>query len=517
MEAPDSSVSRSGGCRFPAWLPARYIFAVLGSIGFAIIYGLKVNLSVCIVAMINSTALMATSEHHAAVSELHNISTAAAAGPDLCMYPEDELAAGGAKGGFDDGKYVWNERIQGLVLGSYFWGYLVTQVPGGRLAEIFGGKWVMWGAVMVNALFTVLTPLAADIGYAALIGARVIEGLGAGVTFPAMHVMIAKWTPPFERSKISAIVYAGTALGTVISMPMSGLIAGWIGWASVFYIMGGLSLIWCVIWPLIIYDSPETHPLITEEERSMIVTSLAGDDPKKKHSANAAVPWRAVLTSGPFIAILVAHFCSNFGWYMLLIELPSYMKQVLRFDIQQNAGLSALPFFTMWLFGLLFSNRLDWARSQGYLTTTTARKFATSVASVIPAACLIGVCLAGCNRTGAVAFMTVGITAIAGMFSGFLANHIDISPNYAGTLMALTNMAATIPGFIVPVFVGELTHGNQSLGQWQIIFFTTVGFYVVEVVVYVLLGSGDTQPWNEQKEKYEDKAAGDGEMEAAQL
>lgn len=54
----------------------------------------------------------------------------------------------------------------------------------------------------------------------------------------------------------------------------------------------------------------------------------------------------------------------------------------------------------------------------------------------------------------------VGITSIGGMFCGFLSNHIDIAPTYAGTLMALTNTAATLPGIIVPLFVSEITHGN---------------------------------------------------------
>jgi len=49
---------------------------------------------------------------------------------------------------------------------------------------------------------------------------------------------------------------------------------------------------------------------------------------------------------------------------------------------------------------------------------------------------------------------------MAAFYCGFFANHIDIASNYSGTLLALTNTAATIPGFIVPVFVGELTHGN---------------------------------------------------------
>jgi len=33
------------------------------------------------------------------------------------------------------------------------------------------------------------------------------------------------------------------------------------------------------------------------------------------------------------MAILIAHFCSNFGWYMLLIELPTFMNQILKFDM----------------------------------------------------------------------------------------------------------------------------------------------------------------------------------------
>lgn len=55
-----------------------------------------------------------------------------------------------------------------------------------------------------------------------------------------------------------------------------------------------------------------------------------------------------------------------------------------------------------------------------------------------------------------------GITSIGGMFCGFLSNHIDIAPSYAGTLMALTNTAATIPGIIVPLFVSYMTEGNVS-------------------------------------------------------
>lgn len=65
-------------------------------------------------------------------------------------------------------------------MGAYFWGYILTQIPGGRVAEMYSGKWVIWGSVLVNVIFTILTPVAATyFGYIAVLVVRFIEGLGA--------------------------------------------------------------------------------------------------------------------------------------------------------------------------------------------------------------------------------------------------------------------------------------------------------------------------------------------------
>lgn len=68
--------------------------------------------------------------------------------------------------------------MQGNILGSFFYGYLFTQVPGGRLAERFGGKWLFGLGVLCTAILTLLTPVAARWGVGALITVRVLEGLG---------------------------------------------------------------------------------------------------------------------------------------------------------------------------------------------------------------------------------------------------------------------------------------------------------------------------------------------------
>lgn len=83
------------------------------------------------------------------------------------------------------------------------------QVPGGRIAEIFGGKLVYGVGVLLTAIFTILSPIAAFADFKFFIVVRVLEGLGEGVTYPAMHAMLARWIPPLERSKFAAYVYAG--------------------------------------------------------------------------------------------------------------------------------------------------------------------------------------------------------------------------------------------------------------------------------------------------------------------
>ena len=297
----------------------------------------------------------------------------------------------------------------------------------------------MFFSVFINVVCTLLTPAAAHVGVWAVVLMRVLEGIGGGVTFPAEHTMISNWAPPTERSTISSIIYAGTALGTVISMLMAGMLADWFGWESIFYVMGGLSCIWMVLWVFLVQDTPQQQPLMDQAERDFIVSSLnSGGD---NHHAPKKIPWGAILTSKPFYGILIAHACNNWGWYMLLIELPIYMNGVLKFPIKENAVYTATPFLTLWFFSIFISKTLDSLRAKDVISTTTARKTATLIASFIPMCCMFALCHIGCNKMAAVVIAGVGVTSIGAMFSGFLSNHIDLSPNFAGKFIFKLNFS----------------------------------------------------------------------------
>uniref|UniRef100_A0A1A9WUC1 Major facilitator superfamily (MFS) profile domain-containing protein n=1 Tax=Glossina brevipalpis TaxID=37001 RepID=A0A1A9WUC1_9MUSC len=468
-------------------LPARYTLAILGSIGMAIIYGLKVNLSVAMIAMLNHTAI---SNHDVNPSySIHNNFTEDI---EKCQPPDGD--ANNKAILLEDGPFDWSGPLQGTLLSCYFWGYLISQIPGARVAENFSAKWVMLTAVAINVFCTILTPIFTKIHYVGLIFMRVLEGIGGGATFPAMHCMIAAWSPPNERSVMSTIIYVGTSFGTAVSILMAGFLSDHFGWESIFYVMGGLSCIWMILWIIFVQDNPSEQSFISIEEREMINASLGSKE------GHPPTPWKKVLTSIPFWAILIAHCCSNWGWYMFLIEIPFYMKHVLAFNVTSNAMASAMPYIPLLVFSTLLGKTLDTLKAEQKITTTTARKISTAISSVVPTICLLTLSYIGCQHTLAVATMTIGIISMGAMFSGFLSNHIDIAPAFAGTLVALTNTVATLPGIIVPIFVGFITKGNQTFAAWRIIFFVTIILFFIEFLVYVIFGSGEEQSWNKKNQ-----------------
>ena len=93
-------------------------------------------------------------------------------------------------------EFGWDQSTQGLVLSSFFVGYLLTQIAGGWLADRFGGKVVLGFGVVFWSAFTIITPAAAFAGLSMLLLSRVGMGLGEAVTFPSIYSLFARWLPP---------------------------------------------------------------------------------------------------------------------------------------------------------------------------------------------------------------------------------------------------------------------------------------------------------------------------------
>ena len=139
-----------------------------------------------------------------------------------------------------DGPFDFDKRTQGLILSSFFYGYLLTQIIGAGLAIKFGPKIVLEISILIGSIFTLLTPFSARVHWAALIVCRFLIGLSHGVVWPALMAIWPFWAPPAERSTLLGFSNAGSQIGNVVTLPMGGFLCDQFenGWAYTFYIIG---------------------------------------------------------------------------------------------------------------------------------------------------------------------------------------------------------------------------------------------------------------------------------------
>lgn len=109
----------------------------------------------------------------------------------------------------------------------------------------------------------------------------------------------------------------------------------------------------------------------------------------------------------------------NYGYEFLMTELPTYMKQILRFSIKENGILSSVPYLGMWISSLFLSMMADWFISTKRLSISATRKLLNCIGQFGPAICLAVVSYTGCNRALTVFLLTIGISLNGAIYSGF--------------------------------------------------------------------------------------------------
>uniref|UniRef100_A0A8C1Q4T3 Vesicular glutamate transporter 1 n=1 Tax=Cyprinus carpio TaxID=7962 RepID=A0A8C1Q4T3_CYPCA len=391
-------------------LPRRYIIAILSGLGFCISFGIRCNLGVAVKA-----------------------------------------------------QFTWDPETVGMIHGSFFWGYIVTQIPGGFICQKFAANRVFGFAVVATSVLNMMIPTAARIHFGCVIFVRILQGLVEGVSYPACHGIWAKWAPPLERSRLATTAFCGSYAGAVIAMPLAGVLVQYSGWSSVFYVYGSFGVCWYLFWILVSYESPAAHPTITPEERKYIEDAIG-------ESAGLMNP----LTVGI---------------------------------------VSALPHLVMTIIVPIGGQLADYLRTHNIMTTTNVRKLMNCGGFGMEATFLLVV---GFSHTKGVAIsflvLAVGFSGFA--ISGFNVNHLDIAPRYASILMGISNGVGTLSGMVCPLIVGAMTR-NKTREEWQYVFLIASLVHYGGVIFYGIFASGEKQSWAEPENMSEEKCGILGEDELA--
>ncbi|KAH9604124.1 hypothetical protein KSS87_010464 [Heliosperma pusillum] len=354
-------------------------------------------------------------------------------------------------------EFNWSSTTVGLIQSSFFWGYLLTQIVGGIWADKVGGKLVLGFGVIWWSIATILTPFAARISLPCLLVVRAFMGIGEGVAMPAMNNMISKWIPVSERSRALSLVYSGMYLGSVVGLGFSPILIHKLGWPSVFYSFGSLGTIWIALWLANACSSPAEDPNLSAQEKRFILEGSTSKEPV------TVIPWKLILSKAPVWALIISHFCHNWGTFILLTWMPTYYNQVLKFNLMESGLFCVLPWLTMAIFANIGGWIADTLISRG-MSVTSVRKIMQTIGFLGPA---LSLSVLSKVKTPALAVLCMACSQ--------------------GVLLGLSNTAGVLAG----VFGTAATGFILQRGSWDDVFKVAIALYIVGTVVWNTFATGE--------------------------
>ncbi|XP_058411103.1 sodium-dependent phosphate transport protein 4 [Diceros bicornis minor] len=389
--------------------------------------------------------------------------------------------------------YDWSPQIQGVIFGSVNYGMLLTLAPSGYLAGRVGTKRVLSVSLFVSSLFTLFIPLAADLGLGFLIATRIVQGLTQGSGFGGQFAIWERWGPPRERSQLCSIALSGLVLGALAAILLGGIISEALGWPFVFYIFGGIGCVCCLLWSVLVYDDPASHPWINVTEKEYIISSLA----QQVSSSKQSLPVKAMVRSLPLWSMCFCSFGHQWLVNILMVYTPTYISSVFHVNIRDNGFLSALPFAVAWVVGILGGYLADFLLTKNF-RLVTVRKIATVLGSLPSSVFLMALPYLTSSYITTIILLTLscGLTPLCQ--SGVYINALDIAPRHSSFLMGASRGFAHIAAVLTPTVSGFLLSQDPENG-WRNVFLLLLAIDLSVLIFYLIFGEADVQDWAKER------------------
>lgn len=334
----------------------------------------------------------------------------------------------------------------GLLLGAFFWTYVILMIVSGWLVDRFDVNWVLAGGFAIWSLATGLTGVVH--GFATLMFCRLLLGAGESVAFPAYGKILARSIAQGHRGIANAAIISGMSLGPALGTFFCGSLMATYGWRPVFIVLGFVGLLWLVPWICWMPNAAATS------ERFVCPASVG-----------------EILRRRAFWGTALGHFCSNYPFYLMIVWLPFFLVSERHLSMQQMAWEGALFYLMYAIASPILAWMADgWIRAGA--SPSFVRKLWMGIGHVLIAAGLLG-CAAASARASFVCLMVMGAAC------GFTGPTIYVfaqtlaGPSVAGRWTGLQNAIGNLAGVVVAPLTGLVV---DRTGQfwWAFVLAATV-------------------------------------------
>ena len=326
---------------------------------------------------------------------------------------------------------------RGLLNSAFFWTYGLLQIPAGFLVDRFGPKWPLSAGVLVWCLFSAACGLAN--GLWALLGLRMLLGLGEAVITPAGLRWIRDHIEEPRRGTAAGIFFAGSKYGPAVAAPIAAFLIKHHGWRTMFIDQGLAGLIWLAPWLL-----------LASSGRLVGAASLAAT----KEAEPPEPPFVDVFKMPLMWGTLIGTFAYNYFVFYALSWLPSYFVEHRHVPLTSSGLYSGFSYGGMAAMAIFGGFAADWFIARGSRPLTTRRAF-TIAGLLIASTEVFGAFASTLN--GALFFSILSMAGLGLATANYWSLPQTATPKaLAGRVAGAQNMALTLAGILAPILTGWL-------------------------------------------------------------
>lgn len=352
-----------------------------------------------------------------------------------------------------------NPMVFGSVLSAFTFGYALTQIPGGYLADKFGAKRLLVFALIWWSVFTGVTGLVSTIPV--LIAVRVLFGIGEGFGVGAQFKLVGDFFSSEERSSANALFLTALALGPAFVAPVAAFLIEQFGWRELFL----LFTIPGLIISYLLYRFIPEKPFQKQEK-----VEIPGSE--KQHSLK-----EDILAYPGIWLIFFSYTAFNIAFWGFLLWLPSYLNISRHIDLKTMGIYASCPYIAGFL-GLLV---LGWLGSRVFYR----HRIGLIAVSYWIAGMALYIAFIQENPLYCLASLSCAGFFLYGGFGPFWAVVLDFIPEKRrATLSGVINFGGQIGGFLAPVIVGAIVNATGSFFGGFL--FMTFGLFMATVLLLIL-------------------------------
>lgn len=350
------------------------------------------------------------------------------------------------------------EYRMGLIMGCWYWGYALLQIPAGWITDRIGGKKALIVFIVAWSLLTGLASLAT--GFPQLLLLWSFMGLAQTGLVPGAAKSIGSWFPPAGRAFASGMLGASMALGGAIAPLIAGRLLETVTWRQLLglYIFPGIA--WAFVYAMIV--------------------------PARQATSSKPAPlgetFSRMLGSAPMLLLCAQQFFRASAMALFFTWFPRFLQETRGVTQSHSGELALWPGLSAMVGGILGGITSDLL-----LKATGNRRISRQGVAVVGMVCCTALAVAAYFANDTITMIVlISAAAFSGTFGGVSGYSvcIDFGGRRVGTVISTMNMCGNIGAGLFPLGVGLLV---EKTGRWDLVLPIFAAIFAIDAICWALL------------------------------